>query len=224
MLFLDPALHGGRPADLAEGPHRARGLGALPGQRRDAAAHLPPRRREPPRLALAGPAPGRATACSMPARSASRSCTRASSPGRTGERIYQPFPQAQIARADPAAAGHRAAPPIRPDRILGHGEVSPAYKEDPGPTFPWRRLAEPGITPPWPDAARVAAQRARFEALLPDVAWFQRALAQHGYAVETTGRMDEHDAARADELPDALPPRAATTACPTPRPRRCCTC
>ena len=25
------------------------------------------------------------------------------------------------------------------DRILGHGEVTPSYKEDPGPTFPWRR-------------------------------------------------------------------------------------
>ena len=80
---------------------------------------------------------------------------------------------------------------IRPDRILGHGEVSPAYKEDPGPTFPWRRLAELGITPPWPDASRVAAQRERFEALLPDAAWFQRALAQHGYPVEPTGAMDE---------------------------------
>ena len=91
---------------------------------------------------------------------------------------------------DAVAWGHGPSLAI-PDRILGHGEVSPAYKEDPGPTFPWRRLAELGITPPWPDASRVAAQRERFEALLPDAAWFQRALAQHGYPVEPTGAMDE---------------------------------
>ena len=37
----------------------------------------------------------------------------------------------------------------------------------------------------------MAAQRERFEALLPDAAWFQRALAQHGYLVEVSGQMDE---------------------------------
>jgi len=111
--------------------------------------------------------------------------------GPNKERIYQPFPEAQMQALIPLVQDIVKRHQIRPDRILGHGEVTPSYKEDPGPTFPWRRLAELGITPPWPDATRVAAQRERFEALLPDVAWFQRALAQHGYAVELTGSMDE---------------------------------
>lgn len=112
-------------------------------------------------------------------------------PGPDGQRIYQPFPEAQIQALIPLLQDIVARHRIRPERILGHGEVTPAYKEDPGPTFPWKRLAELGITPPWPDAARVAAQRQRFEGAVPDIAWFQRALAQHGYVVETSGQADE---------------------------------
>lgn len=114
-----------------------------------------------------------------------------SKPGPNGERIYPPFPEAQMQALIPLLQDIVRRHQIRPDRILGHGEVSPAYKEDPGPTFPWRRLADLGITPPWPDESRVATQRERFEALLPDAAWFQRALAQHGYLVEPSGEWDE---------------------------------
>jgi N-acetylmuramoyl-L-alanine amidase len=112
-------------------------------------------------------------------------------PGPDGQRLNPPFPPAQIDALIPLMRDIVRRHGIRPERILGHGEVSPGVKEDPGPAFPWRRLAEAGLTPPWPDASRVAAQRARFEALQPDVAWFQRALAQHGYAIEVTERMDE---------------------------------
>ncbi len=110
--------------------------------------------------------------------------------GPDGQRVYLPFPEAQIDALVPLVKDIVARHGIRPERILGHGEVTPSYKEDPGPTFPWKRLSELGITPPWPDAARVAAQRALFEAAPPDAAWFQAALAQHGYAIERTGVWD----------------------------------
>ncbi len=111
-------------------------------------------------------------------------------PGPDGQRIYQPFSQAQIDALIPLVQDIVQRHQIRPDRILGHGEVTPSYKEDPGPTFPWQRLAELGITPPWPDAARVAAQRERFEQELPDAAWFQAALAQWGHEIVLTGVWD----------------------------------
>lgn len=110
--------------------------------------------------------------------------------GPDGQRIYQPFPEAQVQALIPLVQDIVRRHGIRPERILGHGEVTPSYKEDPGPTFPWRRLAELGITPPWPDAARVAAQRERFEAALPDIAWFRRTLAQHGYPIEPGTEFD----------------------------------
>ena len=112
-------------------------------------------------------------------------------PGPDGQRVYQPFPQAQIDALIPLVKDIAARHQIKPERILGHGEVTPTYKEDPGPTFPWKRFADLGITPPWPDAARVAAQRSLYDAQLPDAAWFQAALAQHGYVIERTGLWDE---------------------------------
>ena len=47
---------------------------------------------------------------------------------------------------------------IRPDRILGHSDIAPQRKMDPGPRFPWKRLADEGLIP-WPDEATVAAKR-----------------------------------------------------------------
>ncbi len=106
------------------------------------------------------------------------------------QRIYLPFPQAQIDALIPLVKDIVARHQILPERVLGHGEVSPSYKEDPGPTFPWKQLADAGITPPWPDAARVAAEQARFEQQLPDAAWFQERLARHGYNIVRTGSWD----------------------------------
>ena len=106
-----------------------------------------------------------------------------------GSREYLPFPKAQIDALIPLVRDIVERHEIRPERILGHAEVLPQYKEDPGPTFPWKRLADEGLVP-WPDAARVAQQRAVFEAALPDVAWFQEAMARHGYFVPKTGVLD----------------------------------
>jgi N-acetylmuramoyl-L-alanine amidase len=106
------------------------------------------------------------------------------------QRIYLPFPQAQIDVLIPLVKDIVARHQILPERVLGHGEVSPSYKEDPGPTFPWKQLADAGITPPWPDAARVATEQARFEQQLPDAAWFQERLAKHGYNIARTGSWD----------------------------------
>jgi len=105
-------------------------------------------------------------------------------------RVYAPFPPAQIDALIPLVRDIVQRHQIRPDRILGHSDVLPQRKQDPGPAFPWQRLAEAGLIP-WPDAQRVAAARAAFEAQLPEVAWFQRALQTHGFEVPTHGLLDE---------------------------------
>ena len=78
---------------------------------------------------------------------------------------------------------------IRPDRIVGHSDIAPQRKVDPGPKFPWKRLADVGLIP-WPDAARVAQRRMSYETALPDVAWFQQVLRRHGFEVPSTGELD----------------------------------
>jgi N-acetylmuramoyl-L-alanine amidase len=110
--------------------------------------------------------------------------------GLAGPREYLPFPAAQIDALLPLVKDIVKRHGIRPERIVGHSDVLPQYKEDPGPTFPWKRLADAGLIP-WPDAQRVAAQRSVFEAVLPDVAWFQQTLTRHGFAPLTGGVLDE---------------------------------
>ncbi len=57
-------------------------------------------------------------------------------PGPDGERIYQPFPEAQMEALIPLLQDIVQRHGIRPDRILGHGEVSPAVQGRPGADLP----------------------------------------------------------------------------------------
>jgi N-acetylmuramoyl-L-alanine amidase len=115
-------------------------------------------------------------------------------PGRVpqsdGSLAFAPYPPAQVdlvlALVKDIVARHR----IRPDRVLGHSDIAPQRRVDPGPLFPWHRLAAQGLVA-WPDPAQVAAARPAYETQLPDVAWFQKALARHGFAVPDHGRLDE---------------------------------
>lgn len=58
---------------------------------------------------------------------------------------YVPFPPAQIDALMELARSVLARHPIAPNRVLGHSDVAPARKMDPGELFPWRQLAESGI-------------------------------------------------------------------------------
>jgi N-acetylmuramoyl-L-alanine amidase len=78
---------------------------------------------------------------------------------------------------------------LQPGAIVGHSDIAPQRKVDPGPLFPWKRLADAGLVP-WPDAAAVAAQRAQFAVRLPEAGWFQQELARQGYRVPLHGHLD----------------------------------
>ncbi len=80
-------------------------------------------------------------------------------------------------------------PNIDPEDVVGHGDIAPDRRIDPGPTFPWRTLYEHGIGA-WPDDATVAQYLARFEAEPPNIPILQRALAAYGYEIEETGIID----------------------------------
>lgn len=104
-------------------------------------------------------------------------------------RLWYPFGQAQIDALITLLKEIVARHDIRPENILGHSDIAPQRKSDPGPLFPWQRLAAAGLVA-WPDAGRVAERRAVCEQQLPDIAWFQARLAQHGYAVPQSGQLD----------------------------------
>jgi len=105
-------------------------------------------------------------------------------------RVWYPFKQAQIDQLIPLLKQIKERHGVLPENILGHADIAPQRKQDPGPLFPWKQLADAGLIN-WPDPNAVAEKRAIYEAQLPDITWFQNKLAAHGYATPQTGVMDE---------------------------------
>ena len=58
---------------------------------------------------------------------------------------YQPFPEAQIEAFLRLCKSIRTRWDIPPPRILGHSDVAPQRKQDPGHLFPWKALAKEGL-------------------------------------------------------------------------------
>jgi N-acetylmuramoyl-L-alanine amidase len=58
---------------------------------------------------------------------------------------YIPFAQPQIDALIELAKGIVSRHPIPAQRVVGHSDVAPARKTDPGELFPWQKLAEAGI-------------------------------------------------------------------------------
>jgi N-acetylmuramoyl-L-alanine amidase len=70
---------------------------------------------------------------------------------------YRPFPEAQMAAVEALCRDIVARQRIPPDRIVGHSDIAPDRKSDPGELFDWPRLARAGIglwPPPDPGSAR----------------------------------------------------------------------
>lgn len=58
---------------------------------------------------------------------------------------YRDFPDVQIDALINLLKDIRTRHKIEPARVLGHADVAPRRKEDPGEKFPWRRLAREGL-------------------------------------------------------------------------------
>jgi N-acetylmuramoyl-L-alanine amidase len=78
---------------------------------------------------------------------------------------------------------------IAPVDVVGHGDIAPTRRVDPGPRFPWKRLYDNGIGA-WYDDETVARYRRQLEAFPPDIALVQQALDAYGYPIEETGEDD----------------------------------
>jgi N-acetylmuramoyl-L-alanine amidase len=106
-----------------------------------------------------------------------------------GGRVYAPFPQAQIDEVIALVRDIQRRHDVRPDRIIGHADIAPGRKQDPGPQFPWKQLADAGLIP-WPDGPSVLVKTLEQEVAPRDVAWLQERLARIGYNVSRSGQLD----------------------------------
>jgi len=63
---------------------------------------------------------------------------------------YRPFPKAQMDALIPLVADIVKRHGIEPCNVVGHSDVAPTRKEDPGELFDWARLAKLGLALPRP--------------------------------------------------------------------------
>ena len=97
---------------------------------------------------------------------------------------WQPYTAEQIAVLIPLSRDITQRYGIQPQDVVGHSDIAPQRKQDPGPLFPWRQLAQAGIGA-WPDEAdvqRLLAGRDR-QAPVPLAPLLEK-LARYGYAID----------------------------------------
>ena len=93
---------------------------------------------------------------------------------------YRPFPEAQMAALIALSREILARHDIPASRVLGHSDVAPGRKIDPGELFDWQRLAKAGIGR-WPLPAKGPG----------DAASVRAGLAKMGYEVSAEGAKDK---------------------------------
>jgi len=79
---------------------------------------------------------------------------------------YRPFPDEQIAAVETLVSAAMACFGVLPANVIGHSDVAPTRKSDPGELFDWPRLARAGLAmavpdggfdPGWTDAGTLMA-------------------------------------------------------------------
>ena len=81
-------------------------------------------------------------------------------------------------------------PEVKPTHIIGHADIAPQRKIDPGPRFPWQRLYKLGYGA-WYDDDTVYKYWEQFRPTVPSVLTLQTALHTYGYNIELSGENDK---------------------------------
>jgi N-acetylmuramoyl-L-alanine amidase len=79
---------------------------------------------------------------------------------------------------------------VKPTHIIGHSDIAPQRKIDPGPRFPWQRLYRLGYGA-WYDDDTVVKYWEQFRKEMPPVLTLQTALNTYGYGIELSGKHDK---------------------------------
>jgi len=103
---------------------------------------------------------------------------------------YPDFPSRQIAAVTALCRGIMLRRNVPSHRVLGHSDVAPARKKDPGEKFPWHSLANSGVGHWVQPAAIVRGETLKLGSIGDDVRDLQLALARYGYGLPATGKYD----------------------------------
>ena len=124
-----------------------------------------------------------------------------------------PFAAAQMDALTDLLKGITARWAIRPERVIGHSDMAPGRKIDPGPRFDWRRIAHEGISV-WPvsqklpqdvGTARFAAAMAAFGYTATNDPELLLATFRLRFRPRHTGPLDATDLAMISDLAARFP-------------------
>ncbi len=107
---------------------------------------------------------------------------------------YRPFKDAQIAAVIALLSDIRTRWDVPDERIIGHSDVAPDRKEDPGELFPWKKLAAAGHGV-WVDVLSAPGAVLKEGDEGTGVFALQAGLTRLGYDCAPTGKYDGHTAA-----------------------------
>jgi N-acetylmuramoyl-L-alanine amidase len=102
---------------------------------------------------------------------------------------YADFPDAQMQTVAALSLDVARRHSIRPERVLGHSDVAPTRKVDPGEKFDWAWLARAGVGH-WVQPAPVGDECGASLGGSRDVADVQWLLHRYGYGIQPTGELD----------------------------------
>jgi N-acetylmuramoyl-L-alanine amidase len=100
------------------------------------------------------------------------------------------YPLRQIAAVIALCKGIMIRRNIPRERVLGHSDVAPGRKQDPGEKFPWQLLADSGVGLFVLPAKIVPGPSLALGSMGPDVLALQEALAAYGYTITPSSQYD----------------------------------
>jgi len=126
---------------------------------------------------------------------------------------FAPFAAAQMDALTDLLKGITVRWAIRPERVIGHSDMAPGRKIDPGPRFDWRRIAREGLSV-WPvlqkppqdvGTARFAAAMAAFGYTATNDPELLLATFRLRFRPRHTGPLDATDLAMISDLAARFP-------------------
>jgi len=109
--------------------------------------------------------------------------------------VFAPYPSYQIEKVAALAKDIIKRYEILPVNVVGHSDIAPLRKPDPGPMFPWKYLHDQYHIGAWYDEATKEWYLSQYVYNMPpynSALEFQKALKKYGYGIELTGKWDKN--------------------------------